>query len=294
MRCARCGHKWHQDVPNADSDIPLEMAPGEARPARGTLDTRLALDDRQSVAAAPDFGSIPAESPAPGDASESGEDDPFAKISELMMSTTPEPIPDVFASAPPKPAPRRKGAVGLWLVLIVLLIAGAGAALYRLQDEVLARFPGLAKYYEELGVHNEVVGAGLIFRNYNSERLVQDANEVLIVRGVIANSTDQARDIPLLRLALYNNQVLLQEKIISPPQATLEAQGTVGFRITLDQPDANASRFEVTFTAAKPPAADAANKTPAADAANKAPAADAANRPPADAANKPPADAAKK
>jgi hypothetical protein len=44
---------------------------------------------------------------------------------------------------------------------------------------------------------------------------------------------------------------LLQEKIINPPQPTLDVHGTVGFRITLPQPDANASRFEVTFTAPK-------------------------------------------
>ncbi|MDR3441161.1 DUF3426 domain-containing protein [Telmatospirillum sp.] len=238
-------------------------------PRRATLDAQLTGEDTvvettdsDVVAAAVlaadgdkdlDFGSIPSESPAEDDAVAKDAEDPFAKISELMMSTAPEPIPDVFATTPPKPASRRKGAAGLWLLVVALLIAGVGAGLYFLQDKVIDQVPEAAKYYEQLGIRNEVIGAGLTFRNYNSERLVQDANEVLIVRGVIANTTDQPREIPLLRLALYNNQSLLQEKIISPPQANLDARGTVGFRITLDQPDASASRFEVTFAAAKPP-----------------------------------------
>jgi hypothetical protein len=214
--------------------------------------------DEAPAGTSPDFGTVPAESPGEETPQSEDEEDPFAKISELMMSSAPEPIPDVFASAPAKPAVRRKGAAGLWLLLAVLLTGSTGAGLYFLQDKVIDRWPEAARYYDEFGLRNEVVGAGLTFRNYNSERLVQDANEVLIVRGVIANTTEQPHEVPLLRLALYNNQTLLQEKIISPPQTTLDAHGTVGFRITLDQPDANASRFEVTFTAAKPPAKDPA------------------------------------
>jgi predicted Zn finger-like uncharacterized protein len=271
VRCARCSHKWHQDPrdDSTNSEIPLEMqpvAPSRAGRPRETLAENLFPAGAQDDAAGEslpmgvpvDFGSMPAESPAEGDEKEAEEDDPFAKISELMMSSTPEPIPDVFASVPPKPAPRRKGAAGLWLLLVVLLSGSAGAGLYFLQDKVIDHWPEVARYYDEFGLRNEVVGAGLTFRNYNSERLVQDSNEVLIVRGVIANTTEQPHEVPLLRLALYNNQTLLQEKIISPPQTTLDAHGTVGFRITLDQPDANASRFEVTFTAAKPPAKDSA------------------------------------
>jgi hypothetical protein len=149
--------------------------------------------------------------------------DPFAHISELMMSRPPEPIPDVFAEPPPRPMPRRKGAIGLWVLLATFLLASLVAGLYFFQDRIIDHWSETAHLYEELGIRNEVVGAGLAFRNYNSERLVQDNNEVLIVRGVIANTTDQPREIPLLRLALYNNQTQLQEKIISPPQTTLEA-----------------------------------------------------------------------
>ncbi|HIJ63994.1 MAG TPA: DUF3426 domain-containing protein, partial [Rhodospirillaceae bacterium] len=225
-------------------------------PAAADDDFNLDLDlDDDPGRPKQDYGDTPEESagrePEP-------DEDPFARISELMMASPPEPIPDVFANPVPKPAPRRKGAAGLWLLLVVLLLSSLGAGAYFLQDRIIDKFPEAAQLYEAVGARNEVVGAGLAFRNYNSERLVQENNEVLIVRGVIANTTEQPHEIPLLRLALYNNQALLQEKIISPPQTSLDAHGTVGFRITLDQPDANATRFEVTFTAAKPPEVKAA------------------------------------
>ena len=39
--------------------------------------------------------------------------------------------------------------------------------------------------------------------------------------------------------------------MVDPPQPKIEPKGTVSFRINLEQPDAHASRFEVTFTAPK-------------------------------------------
>jgi hypothetical protein len=262
VRCARCGTKWRAE-PRVEQlgEIPLEMpaTTGGLRP--GTLADHLfagtAGAEPGGVQGAPpstiNYGSTAPESPAEDQLG--GEEDPFAKISELMMASTPEPIPDVFASPPSKAPVRRKGGIGLLLLLVLLVLISGGLALYFLQDTVIDQWPETARYYETLHLRNEVVGAGLTFRNYSSERLVEDKNEVLIVRGVIANTTDQPRDIPLLRLALYNNQTLLQEKIINPPQTTLDVRGTVGFRITLAQPDPNASRFEVTFTAPKPTAA---------------------------------------
>jgi hypothetical protein len=247
------------DLEELADEIPLEM-PSSRGVHQGTLADRLFGDQGEPGDAArrpaealplaepPNFGSTAPESRGEGQANE--EEDPFAKISELMMSSTPEPIPGVFASSP-KPRARRRGGVGLVATLIVLLLVSAGLALYFLQDMVIDKWPEMAEVYDSLHVRDEVIGAGLSFRNYSSERLMEDKNEVLIVRGVIANTTDKPRDIPLLRLALYNDQKLLQEKIINPPQQTLDVRGTVGFRITLPQPDANASRFEVTFTAPK-------------------------------------------
>lgn len=230
----------------------------ESSPARGSAPSR----------PDPVFDDFPDEDPAlaemnalgftgeGGDVQEDDEEDPFSKMSDLMRARQPESMPDMFSPPKPKkPLPRRKGAFILWVVLVILVLAGAALGLYFFQDKLIDHWPSLAKYYEQVGARRDEVGAGLSFRNYNSERLVQDNNEVLIVRGVIANGTEQKHDIPLLRLALYKGTEMLQEKVVSPPQATLDGHATVGFKVTLEQPSADATRFEVTFIAPK-----AANK----------------------------------
>jgi predicted Zn finger-like uncharacterized protein len=284
MKCARCGHVWKAVAPAASAASPAKPAraqrspapPPAAKPAPTPtpapykpLDEEIPLESPPSRSRGsepePDFSSIPTDDPAMAEIDalgftgegndpfrEDDEDDPFGKMSELMRARQPESMPDMFSPPrPKKPLPRRKGALILWVVLLILVLAAAALGLYFFQDRLIDHWPSLSKYYEQVGARRDEVGAGLSFRNYNSERLVQDNNEVLIVRGVIANGTEQKREIPLLRLALYNGTTLLQEKIISPPQATLEAKATVGFKVTLEQPSADATRFEVTFIAPK-------------------------------------------
>jgi hypothetical protein len=198
-------------------------------------------------------------------------DDPFAKISEFMMSNKPDDMPDVFSTPPPpKRAPRRKGGAVLIIVGVIVVLAALLAGLYFGRDPILAHLPSLGPYYDKLGVRrDDVVGFGLAFRNITADRNPENGTEVLIVRGVIENATAQARPIPLLSLVLYNNKTIVQEKVVNPPQAKLDPKATVGFSLTLDQPDASATRFELTFTAAKdaaPPATNAAAATPAATA----------------------------
>jgi len=307
LRCARCGHKWHQLPPYVEDEVPLEMpakAPlKKAAPAARPSVFEPPVEDKEfeesSGGGLPGFnlnfggdgasfsfgasGGADSYSDNLEEEDPSGPpeeiDDPFAHIAELM-GASPEPIPDVFASPPPKPKPRRKGGAGLWVLVIMILLAAAGFGLYQLQEFVVDLIPGSAQVYEELGLRSEVVGAGLIFRNYSSERMVQENSEVLVVRGVIANSTDAIKEIPLLRLALYNDKTLLQKKIISPPQQALDARGSVGFRITLEQPDPSANRFEVTFASARGPEAEPAAAAPQPEAHPAAAEPDAAPAPP--------------
>lgn len=269
LRCGRCGHKWHQfpagttapppPSPTPAEEIPLEMPPADAAEADGDAmeseDKPFDFDPKGGDAVPFDLG--PAmEQEAPGEAGEAvkkEEEDPFAKIAELMMQTSPDPIPDMFSVGGGDGKPKKRGIAGLIVLVVAVVLAGLGGALFFLQDKVIDTFPATARVYERLGIHKEVVGAGLAFSQYQSERLSQDGNEVLVVRGVISNTTDQARSIPLLRLVLYEDQTPLQERVISPPQSSLDPKAGVGFRITLDQPDPHATRFAVTFTAAPPP-----------------------------------------
>jgi len=290
MKCARCGHVWKATAsapapapaparpkarpaaappPPVAKPAPAPVPPPPAAPYNSFND-EIPLESpptRGSFASEPerDFSDM-VDDPAMAEIDalgftgegndpfkEDDEDDPFGKMSELMQGRHPETMPDMFTlPRPKKPLPRRNGAFILWVVGAILVLAVSALVLYFFQDRLIDHWPSLSKYYEQIpGARRDEIGAGLSFRNYNSERLVQDNNEVLIVRGVIANGTEQKHEIPLLRLALYNGTALLQEKIISPPQASLDGKATVGFKVTLEQPSADATRFEVTFIAAK-------------------------------------------
>ena len=232
----------------------------------------LEAEETEAEAAAPEG--------EPG-AEEAGEEggDPFARIDQLMAGSTapaarapddaeaisriatmmeqsaPEPIPEVFATAGTRERaeqPARTGGVGLWVLLAVLVLGSAAAALYYFQARVIDAVPAAARLYDRLGLRQQVVGWGLVFRDVNSERMSQGNSEMLVVRGFIANTTGQLRTIPLVRLALFDGRSLLQEKIIDPPQPTLAKRASVAFRIMLSQPDAHASRFELTFAEPKP------------------------------------------
>ena len=261
MKCARCAHVWRAMPTDAEPEIVHAAAPPPPPPPTLPPQNSLPRDDvtermiaEHDVAGdlalaeidAGRFGAASSDQLPDDDAEAS-----FAEMASLMRARQPETVPEA-RSAPVKPAPRRKGGFILFFLVSVLLLAAAASVLYWLQDRLIDHWPILAKYYDMTPFRRDEVGAGLSFRNYTSERVPQDNNEVLIVRGVIANNTEQKHDIPLLRLALYNGQVLLQEKIFSPPQTSLDARGTVGFRVTLEQPDVLASRFEVTFTAPTP------------------------------------------
>jgi predicted Zn finger-like uncharacterized protein len=284
VKCARCGHVWKAiaSAVSAPAKRPAAPTPPAAKPAPAprvpspvpapafsAYEDEIPLESppTRPVKSQPDtsFDHFPTDDPAMAEMNALGftgeggdpyqdedEDDPFSKMSDLMQARQPESMPDIFSPPKPKkPLPRRQGAFILWGVLLILLLAGLALGLYFFQDKLIDHWPSLSKYYEQVGARRDEVGAGLSFRNYNSERLVQDNNEVLIVRGVIANGTEQKHDIPLLRLALYKGTEMLQEKVVSPPQASLDGKGTVGFKVTLEQPHPEATRFEVTFIAAK-------------------------------------------
>ncbi len=228
LKCARCGHKWFQtapepaDEPSADGLLPgfENFSFGGGEPEPETSDQAAAI--------------------APGDTTDFDLDDAPKR----------DPIPEALKgqSARHGEAPRRnRGAAVLWTLALLLLLGGAGFAAFVFQERLVQMWPALGEHLERVGLRREVVGAGLAFRNANSERIVQGEKEVLIVRGVIANVTEKALDLPSLRLALYDNETLVQDKVVRPPVDGLDPGETSSFRIVVEQPHPMATRFEVTF-----------------------------------------------
>lgn len=257
LKCAKCGHKWFQTATAPKDDFgldeasfppprpepraeprPLFTAPEEERdfePVRRPSAASHVSDDMDmdlDEPPIPDFGPKPRSEPAN-----------FS--TDIDPDSAPQPIPDVFSSQPGT----RKGTGALWFLLILLLLgAGAGAAYY-FQDKVVDLWPPAHELFSQAGLRRERPGAGLELRNAGTpERFVQNDIEVLIVRGIIANVSDRERPVPTMKLVLLDrDKAVVQEKQAQPPVTALDPGGTAGFRIILERPDPNAVEVNVLF-----------------------------------------------
>lgn len=232
LKCARCGHKWYQTAAADASAAPSDAA-AEAAPAAGQL---LPGFEGFTLSDSPSLDERAGDTPAPA---------PFSLAGESM--------PEALGARAPRrtqeAAGRGQGATLMWVLLVVLILLGAGAyGVFAFQDRLVALWPPAAEYLDTLGLRRETAGAGLTFRDSNSERVMQGDRENLVVRGVIANVTEQPRDVPLMRLALFDDRTLVQDKVVRPPVDRLDGGATAAFRIVLEQPHPTATRFEVTFT----------------------------------------------
>ena len=276
VRCFRCQHQWMQ---------PFVAAQPEARAKRP--EARMVMEPPRPPRPEPVMVPMPTREREPDpdpeyeddllaaamrheeSGSASGDPDvdegnPFDRIAEMMAEQPPAPIPDMFANAGMERRPRRRGTLALIVVAVILVLAVLAVGAYYLQDRLIMKVPQAEKVFEKAGLRNETPGAGLDFQSYTADRATQDGHEVLLVRGLIVNSTDAAREIPPLRLVLYDGQSPVQEKQFDPPQAKIDPKASVPFKIGLDLPDAHATRFEITFGGGNKtaPAAPAANEPP--------------------------------
>ncbi|MBF0168968.1 MAG: zinc-ribbon domain-containing protein [Alphaproteobacteria bacterium] len=293
VRCAKCGHKWHQMPEGMEGMAPPPPAPPppkpQARPApAAAAAARPAAPKGQAPSPLPKLAQIPLEMPAQGgDVKEDGGDDidlsaaldrVAGEIAEsdarhAFQSAAPQqkaaedragrdmpddfdfgegdPIPEVFTKtgAQAKPEGRSKlfGALILLLTVIIVL-GGLAAGAYFLRTKVVEMWPDATAFYEAVGIEAEALGAGLKFRNVTSERVIENNVEMLVVRGVIANISDKSRDLPLVKLSLYDGaNLVVGEKVTPPPERSIAPNEETGFKVSIESPAAAARRFEVTF-----------------------------------------------
>jgi hypothetical protein len=110
-------------------------------------------------------------------------------------------------------------------------------------------WPEAAGIFEMAGIGGEELGAGLEIKNVKSSREVEGGVDVLIVRGSIANISEEDRMVPMIRVALYDGNGEEIQKVIAPPLKNRLQPGTeIGFSAKVPEPSALARRLEVTFT----------------------------------------------
>ena len=211
VRCAKCGHSWHQPgegeaVPEAAPEIPAETAPA----------------------------------PPPTEAPESS--DPFP----VNPSPTRAFAPAAVASESRSPMGPKLAVVAGWagLIAVVLLIA-VSAVRYR--QDIAVIWPQSAGVYSSLGL--KVNASGIDFRQVDYRRETEDGQVVLAVSGVIVNAGSRQLTVPqTVRVTLsdVSNHELYHWNF--KPNATVLGPGqSVPFMTRLSSPPAAARHLEVRF-----------------------------------------------
>ncbi len=100
-----------------------------------------------------------------------------------------------------------------------------------------------------IGLSGEELGEGLEIRGVKSAREKDQGVEVLVIRGIIVNGTEEPKSVPSVRVSLYDaedNEI--QFVVVAPSRKDVAPGKRSNFVARLKQPSALARRVEVTFT----------------------------------------------
>jgi len=209
VRCAKCGHSWHQQ--------------GEPPP---------------QPEAAPDSNDGAAEQPAEAQAPAA---DPFT------VNTNTARVPLTYPAEPPRAplGPRLAVAAG-WagLIAVVLLIV---AAAVRYRQDIAVIWPQSAGVYSSLGLH--VNATGIDFRDVDYKRENEDGQVVLAVSGNIVNVAKRELPVPqTVRVTLSDaSKRELYHWNFKPTVTVLKPGQSAPFTTRLSSPPAAARNLEVRF-----------------------------------------------
>jgi predicted Zn finger-like uncharacterized protein len=207
VRCAKCGHRWHQAGP--------EPAPMPTPEPAAEMPAQIPADE------------TPSFSPTPSAAAGTRAFAPAAQIPET-----------------PRGRALQAAAVAAgWLGLIaVVLLIGFSAVRYR--QDIAAIWPQTASVYSGIGLR--VNAGGIDFRNVAYKRENEDGQPALVVTGQIVNLASRELPIPqTIRITLTDSDNReIYHWTIKPSAPTLQPGAVLPFRTRLSNPPV-AARFAV-------------------------------------------------
>lgn len=213
VRCAKCGHSWHQaaEAPPEPEAVPEPAPAPEPQPV--------------------DIPAMP---------------DPVLDAYPVNPSSTRAYAPAPVAPAPRPPlAPRLAVAAG-WagLIAVVLLIAWSAV---RYRQDIAVIWPQSAGVYSSLGM--KVNSSGIDFREVKYDRESEDGQVVLAVKGRIVNVGTRELPVPqTVRVTLSDaGNRELYHWTFKPGVTVLKPGESAPFITRLSSPPAAARHLEVRF-----------------------------------------------
>lgn len=223
VRCAKCGHLWHQDAPPPEPDAALEAIVAPEPPAPP-------IPPPRPSALAPN--PVVAREPAARSSRE-----PAARPSREPAVTTPR---------APSRWPARIG-LGLGWAALIVAVALIGWSMFSFREQIAAVWPQSASLYAALGL--KPAASGLDIRDVAYKRERQSGQPVLSVSGRLANTSSRELPVPEIRVALIDaDDRELYHWTFVPGVMSLRPGESKAFSTRLDNPPEAARRFELRFS----------------------------------------------
>lgn len=240
VKCRNCAHTWHAMPEGAENSAP---PPPKAAPKPAPEPAPVIDDDPvpppPPPAAPPEPEPDPKPMPPP-----SGMDDSAPPASD------PPPIPpgEDFVLRQRQPKVEKKSPVMAWVILVVILVAAAGAG-YVFRTSIVAAYPPIAKIYSLVGINPDLVGRGLTIQN---EKATVDraAENKLLFTAEIHTSLSERTDIPIIRGALVDsNEQELFVWFFEADKPDILPGEVVIFETEVENPPSGAVRADFQFHA---------------------------------------------
>ena len=152
-------------------------------------------------------------------------------------------------AAPPVPPDRPPAWAGWAAGGLFVIAALTGLALAR--NAIVASWPGTVNTYDAVGLPIQAPQAqGLRIVDVQSERVKEDDRTILLVRGLVENTTDKGRRLPPLRAMLADETgAALHEWPVAALARGLDGGQSTPFESWLENPPEGAARVSVGFVA---------------------------------------------
>lgn len=169
------------------------------------------------------------------------------------LDLVPPPAPEPVKTEPPplgagraqlpalSPEPRRSLLVPLLVAVLLVVIVCAGTWLTR--DRVVAQWPGVARYYQMVGIPVE---SGEDSFHIEVGKPTRDAENGIVIQGDVVNVSSYARQVPRLRATLLDSaKHPLQSWSFTVSDDRLMPGASIPFRTSIAQPNLDATDVEI-------------------------------------------------
>ena len=153
------------------------------------------------------------------------------------------------SAAPPVPLDRPPAWAGWAAAGLFVIAALAGLALAR--NAIVTSWPGTVSIYDAVGLPIQAPQAqGLRIVDVQSERVKDGDRTILLVRGLVENTTEKGRRLPPLRAVLVDEAgAALHQWPVAALSRVLDGGQSTAFESWLEDPPEGAAKVSVGFVA---------------------------------------------